>query len=325
MPYVAHAAFPLATGISPDRKMNWYTIKQVDCIEYRWKFDSDDSCHVLAGVFEDAHAALNCAKQIYVSLFYELMKQGFGIEGMGCSAYEMRFYDPEHDGNFENYVNNESFFFWNKRYAGGWLGPGVFEVNRSIDEFCDYRFMRGHIEARNDTEIDLANIDRPRFAYCQEAWEYLDTITLAENAWDHGLKMTIYCGLLEHLSDDRSKDGDMLAMLDKLVECVDSSELPPANKNSLKSFLNSGRKVSSRQRCRNLCAKYAKPEYSGYSRKKIIDDAYGVRSAFSHGEKIDRPGSPGVRYMKFIVLDVVENYMREKEGRLALDESSNEI
>lgn len=80
-------------------------------------------------------------------------------------------------------------------------------------------------------------------------------------------------------------------------------------------FLNSGRKVSSRQRCRELCAKYAKPEYGGHKCKKIINDAYGLRSAFSHGERADYFDSPCDWYMKFVVLDVVEGIMRERASR----------
>jgi hypothetical protein len=83
----------------------------------------------------------------------------------------------------------------------------------------------------------------------------------------------------------------------------------------LKSFLNAGRKVSSRQRCRDLCARYAKPTYGGIPCKKIIDEAYGLRSAFSHGTKTDFSDSPCAQYMRLIALDVVEGYMKEREGQ----------
>ena len=316
MPYVAHAAFPLNTGIPPADKGFWRTIKRINGIEYRWKFAQDCSCHVLAGVFDDPNVALACAKQIHVTLFYELLRHGFGIAGEYCGPYwERPLFHPELEPTIEGYDGNETFFFWNKHYIGRWTGPGAFEVTRSIDEFDDYQFMDVEITGYGSWRLDLANIDQRLFEYCHEAQDYLDTILLAENAGDDGLQMTIYCGLLDHLSESEDKDSDTLEVIDQLIECVEESSLPSANKSSLKSLLNSGRKVSSRQQCRNLCAKYAKPFYDGHPCKKIIDDAYGLRSAFSHGTNTRYAGSLCSTYMKFVVLDVVENYMKERRSR----------
>lgn len=315
MPYVAHAAYALTTYIDPAETNFWRTIKQVDNIEYRWKYARDGSCHVLAGVFEDPNAALNCAKEIYVTLFYQLMRQHFSIADEGCAPFEaLAPFRSGHKQASGGYDGDETFFFWNKRYIGGRIGPGVFEVDHSIDEFDDYQFMTATIQSARKPELDLIDVDQHLFTYCREAQVCLSAILLAENAGDLGLQMTIYCGLLEHLSKSADKDPETLAVIDQLIKLVDKSGLLPTRKLKLKNFLNSGRKVSSRQRCRELCAKYAKPEYGGHKCKKIINDAYGLRSAFSHGERADYFDSPCDWYMKFVVLDVVEGIMREREG-----------
>ena len=319
MPYVAHAAFQLSWGVPPEDKGFWRTIKQVDGVEYRWKFAYDGSCHVLAGVFKDPNAALACAKQVHVTLFYTLMRRTFGVgEGSQGPQWGRFLFHPERELTIEGHDGNEKFFFWNKRNVGGWTGPGVFEVERSIDEFDEYRFIFGTIaDCYGSWKLDLTDIDKPLFTYCREAQEYFDTIMFAENASDCGLQMTVYCGLLEHLSESVDKDHDTLAVINQLIEHVDESDLSPNKKDSLRSFLSSGRKVSSRQRCRDLCARYAKPDYCGHPCKEILDEAYGLRSTFSHGGKTDDADLPCVLYMKYVVLDVVEGYMREKEKRSA--------
>lgn len=317
MPYVAHAAFQLTTGIPSEDKGFWRDIKQVDGIEYRWKFAHDGSCHVLAGIFEDPNAALACAKQIHVTLFCTLLRRGLGMDKGSCAPQWERFlFHPEQEPTIEGYDGDETSFFWNKHNVGGWTGPGVFEVEQSIDEFDSYRFMSGTIgDYYGSWKLDLANIDQHLFTFCREAQEYIETILFAENVSDCGLRMTIYCGLLEHLSESGDKDPDTVEVINQLIEFVDNSKLEPKSKDSLKSFLNAGRKVSSRQRCRDLCARYAKPTYGGIPCKKIIGEAYGLRSAFSHGTKTDFSDSPCARYMRLIALDVVEGYMRERDGQ----------
>lgn len=314
MPYVAHAAFPLNTSVPPTDKGFWRTIKQTNGIEYRWKFAHDGSCHVLAGVFEDPSAALACAKQIHIALFYRLMRSSLNIAGEYSGPFwERALFYPESEPAIEGYDGSETYFFWNKQYKGGQIGPGVFEVAQSIDEFDNYQFISARITGYGSWKLDLTDIDRHLFTYNREVQDCLDTILLAENAGNCGLRMTIYCGLLDHMSESEDKDPETLEAINQLIACVDESCLSLTSKSSLKGFLSSGRKASSRQRCRNLCAKYAKPIYGGHPCKKIVDDAYGVRSAFSHGENTEDTDSPCDTYMKFVALDVVESYMRERE------------
>ena len=312
MAYVAHAAVQLAYDESPKEKNVWHFIKQNDSIEYRWKFCNDFTYHIIAGVFESATDALKCAKQLYVSLFYNLVWYGFPIADAGCNSYETRlFHDEEPEIN--GYSGDESFFFWTKHYQGGRLGPGVFEVDQSINEFDEYSFISGSITIICDSDLSFENVDAYYFLYCREAQEYFNIIMLAENAREYGMKMTIYCGLLEHLSESRDKDQDVLSMLDDLVKYVDSSELSSKKKELLKNYLNAGRKVSAKQKCIALCERYGKQNYGGFSYKKIISEAYSIRSAFSHGENCENRYSKCSAYIRILVLDVLKNYMKEKE------------
>lgn len=314
MAYVAHAAVQLSDGESQNEKNVWHFIKRNDSIEYRWKFCNDFTCHIIAGIFERATDALQCAKQLYVSLFYELVWHGVPIADAGCSSYETRLFHDE-EPKVKGYSGDESFFFWTKRHQGGKLGPGVFEVDQSINEFDEYRFFSGTLSGKRESDLNFENVDAYYFSYCREAQEYFNTIMLAENAYEYGMKMTIYCGLLEHLSENCDKEQDVLCVIDDLVKYVDGSSLSSEKKDSLKNFLNTGRKISANQKCVALCERYARQKYGGYTYKKIIGEAYSIRSAFSHGENSGNRYSACASYIKLVVLDVIKNYMREKENK----------
>jgi len=108
-------------------------------------------------------------------------------------------------------------------------------------------------------------------------------IYLAEQTHDYGMKMTIYCSILEHMAEDGNKCEASQAEIDALVNHVKDFTLSCEEKNQLISFLGSGRRLSARQKCIHLLNKFAKHSYDGYTPKKIFDEAYSLRSAFAHG------------------------------------------
>ena len=193
---------------------------------------------------------------------------------------------------------------------GGELGPGVFEVEQSIDEFDDYRFITGVLSVYYDCDLDFGKIDEYSFIYCRKSQELFDTIMLAENAADYGMKMTIYCGLLEHLSESGKKEKEVVDMIDCLINSVNqTTTLTKVQKDSLRSYLKNGKEISPRQKCKRICKKYAKESYHGVLTNSIIDNAYNNRSAFAHGDDIDYNKITYAQLLKLVVLDVVEQYM----------------
>ena len=311
MSYIAHAGIKLANDECPKEKDTWHFIKQCEGIQYRWKFSKNHTYHVIAGVFDDPHIALKCAKQLYVTLFYSFVKGGFQIADAGCLVYEGRIFKDD-DITVTGYEGDEKYFFWNKRYRGGELGPGVFEVEDSIDEFDEYPFFSVKISVTQDSDLSFSNVDEYNFTYCREAQRLFNTILLADNTYEYGMKMTIYCGLLEHLSENKDKEEDVINVIEELISNVKNTTLSKEKKDSLIGFLNTGRKVSAKQKCLTLCEKYAKRMYGGYSCKKVLDGAYSIRSAFSHGDDCEVIYSESATYIKLVVLDVIKNYMIEK-------------
>jgi hypothetical protein len=314
MPYIAHAGIKLKDGYSNIKKDEWHFIKTINDIEYRWRLTDDSVYDVIAGLFSDRIAALDCAKQLYVALLYDLLRAGFSIEDAGCRFYEPMLYVEEFDGNRDSWLANEEFFFWNKKKQGaGRTGPGVFEVENDIEEFAEYKFFDISVKKSwGDAKLDFESIDTYLFKYSREAQGLLNTVVVADSILDFGLQMTLYCGLLEHLAENAQKEPEVLQVLDQLINNVEESSLSLEQKQSLQNFLTEGKRQSSRKRIKALCQKYAKPMYNTYSTESIIGKAYSARSAYSHGNTGGY--SDEARYIKFAVLDVIKNYLREKEG-----------
>lgn len=306
MKYVAHAAVRLQDGILDEQKNRWFHIKTVADIEYRWRVCGDRFCEVVAGSFEDKFEALRCAKKMQVTLLYATIGRQISLEN--AVPYN---YAPDLDSDKTGSIEYEGSIFHRIRCIQRFAGPGVFEVDNSIDEFDDYHPLSLSISTSSTVFIDLYDIDIGSFSYNREVHDLFQSIELAENAQNFGIRMTIYCGLLEHLAKDELKDAQIQSVISELVAHVEESSLLKENQSQLVQYLEAGRNQSARQKCKKLIEQYAHENYGPYSAKKILDRAYSFRSKFSHGEMVQYDVMAS--HMKFIVLDVIKGYMCEKE------------
>lgn len=231
MKYIAHVGIELSEDANTCEKGKWYHIKKVDSIEYRWRFCSDLTYEVIAGPFDNKNKALARAKQMYITLIYSLLKGGFGISDAGCNSYEQRFYDEEYDGDIENFSKNENFFFWTPHYVGGLLGPGVFEVDDNIDQFEEYKFLTGKmLPVEYDSQMEFDNADQYVFTYNRESQALLNSVIVAQQTMEYGMKMTIYCGIFEHLSKNGLKSEAFQAEINELIKQAESCDLDSVEK-----------------------------------------------------------------------------------------------
>lgn len=314
MKYIAHAGVKLKNGVTGHTNYEWNYIKTIDGIEYRWKFGKDRTYEVVAGLFDNKSDALIRAKTMYVTLLFSLLKGQFLLDNAGCSTYEPRFFDKERDVDYDSFQKTESFFFWNKHLSGGRYGPGVYEVESSFDELEEYKFFNFKLSVSYDSDLTLDNVDEYVFVYNRKAQELMSSIVVADAEMDYGMKMTIYCSILEHLSENGKKSEAVQEEIDKIVKLVKESGLLTNEKDQLISYLNFGKELSAIQKCRKLIEKYAAPQYSKFLATKILSEAYSIRSAFSHGDSIDSDRINASHYMKYLVLDVIKGYMRELES-----------
>lgn len=314
MKYIAHAGVKLKDGVTHFANYEWNYIKTIDGIEYRWRLGKDRTYEVVAGLFDDKSDALISAKTMYITLLYSLLKGRFSLANAGCSTYEPRFFDKERDVDYDSFQRTESFFFWNKHLSGGRYGPGVYEVEDSFDEFEEYKFLGFKLSVSYDSDLTFDNVDEYVFIYNRKAQELMNSIIVADTEMDYGMKMTIYCSILEHLSEDGKKSEAVQYEIDKIVKRVKESELLASEKEQLINYLNLGKDLSASQKCRKLIEKYAAPQYGKFLSTKILSEAYSIRSAFSHGDSIDYDRIHASHYMKYMVLDVVKGYMRNLES-----------
>jgi len=153
--------------------------------------------------------------------------------------------------------------------------------------------------------------------YDSESQRLLKTVLQADSVYDIGLQMTLYCGLLENLAPENGKEIEVISVIDQLVEYIKNTKLSESQKNSLENYLCIGKKESSRKRCLMLSELYAKPKYGQYNTKDILNDAYGIRSAYSHGADCSNKYSGPAPYMKLVVLDIISGYMKAKQAIVA--------
>lgn len=316
MPFIAHVGVALSDDYTAYEKNKWFFIKNSNQLNFYWRLSEKNVYEVACLLFDDKYKALTAAKYIYCAALYNLLRKGISIKGSGCEFYAKQLYCAELDGDRENYP--ESSFFWDPHHIGGGLGPDVYEIPGTLEDFDRIYNARNigiswSVQTTNSV-LDFDNYDTAPFCYSQTAQPLLNTIIHADNAFDIGLQMTLYCGLLEHMSENGSKGADVISEIDALMQHVTKSALPDKEKASLINYLSDGKEISARQKCLKLCYKYAKEKYGPHTVKKIFNDAYSIRSKYSHGEDCSNRYSGPAPYIKLVVMDVLKGYMNDKEA-----------
>ncbi len=318
MPYVAHVGIVLSDSFTAYEKDRWVLIQQSGDLRFYRRINRSNLYEIACELFSDKEKALMMAKRMYTQALFNLLERDIHIADGGCQMYQKRIRIPELDG--DEYP--DWFFFWTPKNQGGGVGPDVYEVYNTFDDFDEiYKHIPLNLEwsiSISDLSLEFSNYDHAPFLYDEVSQYFLNKVVKADSAFDHGLKMTIYCGVLEQIADCAYKDNpgfykdkDVLCVIDRLIEQVNQSELSKEKINSLVTLLKSGKKTSARQNCKNVAKLYAKLKYGDYDTEDIISDAYNTRSSFSHGANRNKPYAGPASFMKFVVLDVIAGYFRD--------------
>ncbi len=312
MPYIAHVGIELGVRFTAYSEDQWELIQVHNNLRYHRRI-KNRIYEIVCELFDDKESALISAKSIYTQVLYNLLKNGISIVDAGCSDYERRLYNQEFDGDM---IPDWS-FYWTPDYQGGGIGPGVYKVDNSFDEFDEsycHLFFEGKLSVLQDKRsLDFRNYEYTPFLFSKTSQRILKTVLIADSVSDLGLSLTLYCGILEHLASEKYKDDDVIAVIDELLQKVNSCDLDKDKKRNLVSFLEYGKKESARKKCLRICDKYARKQYGEYKTKDIINDAYGIRSRYSHGEDCRYDGPRPALYIKYVVLDAIEGYMVDPE------------
>lgn len=116
----------------------------------------------------------------------------------------------------------------------------------------------------------------------------------------------------------KKKKGKSLNFIDHLIDITKESNLNSQQKEALINHLSVGKRKSSRSNCRTLLDRYAKDHYGEYKPRSLLNDAYALRSQFSHGEFTQDAYNESIDLFKYAILDTVVAYYKEKFGGLQL-------
>lgn len=323
MPYLAHVGIILDCDYSAYKKEHWYTYLNRKNFEIRWRFRNDFMYEVAAGPFCDRYEALKVAKYLFVTLLINFLYKKIPVQNAGLQFYEHRLYWEEHEPyahSVQEFNETEAFFFWNPKYHGDELGIGVYEIpNYSFEEISIYdppnpRPIEKAYMFDDADKLCFNNLEGVYFSFDREIQTVFVNLFEAEKSSDYGYKAEKYCGILEQLAPSYDKEQDVIAEINELIKHVQHSSLSEEQKQSIKNYLNSGKKMSSNQKCKKLVEEFGKDSYCSTDAKQILKNTYAIRSKYSHGENCRDENNSDIAKMKYLILDVIINYYRKKES-----------
>lgn len=280
MSYIVHAAVRLHINYTKYEHDKWQKIKLEEGSTINVRLTSDRKYEIASDPISDKWDAINIGKRIYTSLLIQILRYGIYVDDPGCSTYANRFYDETLDGDRQEEMP-ECQLVWKKKCSGGGIGLDIYEAD-TLDEI-DLRTNAIEVQFEQLSDSDILskiNLNQLFFDYTPITQECFATLFDADHVADLGLRMTLYCGILEKLVGEQEKASDVLAVIDELIKHVDESDLEKNKKDGLKNFLKSGKKESARGKIKKLCKQYAHVQYGEYKTTKIIEEAYSLRSFF---------------------------------------------
>ena len=321
MAFMAHVAFRLNAQFAGYDWDKWVIAKKDNDVELRRRLKEGKTLEYVAGMFADKWMALRYGKQLYVSMFLQLLRKGIRVDDAGCDSYYNRM-SLEMDGDKEDELP-ECLFIWNKNNRGGGIGLDIYEAE-SLDQIDD-RIINFTISMQAITDkLSLQFDERPEspFDYNEDTHAYLKTLYQANICSDEGIKATLYTGILEKIVgeiEERKKvkflrDQNEIDAMEQLSIQLSQMDISDESKKHLQQYLDRYRYMSAGNKVKLLCRTYGKKSYGEYSTDAIVSRAYAIRSAFAHVGQNLEDYSAKAQLIKWVVIDVVCKYLQEKNN-----------
>lgn len=313
MKFIAYASLVIQDSYDEYECDKWVGIKKEGEIEFRWRISSNNEIEVISGVYDNPLEAIACAKRMYVNLFNFLFKHQIFVVADGYDTFYYPNIFPEDELEKKYDLGDEVHFIWPVNHRCSPLGVNVFEVNDSLDEIDDH-YTKAPISFKmvvtEEKPFIFDDIDAECIDYSREASMFLHKIFLAERAKNFGDKMSIYCSMLEGLTPREEKDEVVRSEIDKLITSIDDLNVSKSEKDKIRTALENLKYISAKGRCLRTTSLYANEFYNGVNVKRIIDEAYKIRSAYSHGDEIDKSKNKNAHLITLVALDVINNYFK---------------
>lgn len=297
----------------------WHKLFKYEGKECRWRIKESGIIEFVLGNYENRFDALEDGKMLYFNILYDLHRNEFGFR-LGDSNYVTRMYHDGRGYTLDEFIKNEEWFFNSKTDTSNFLGLGVYEIDDNINDYDRYHNCYNvEIHAENNEPFKflgrIINLDR-NYKYSLQSQEIFNLISLSEKA-DEKTKILLLCQALETMGRNEKKSKDEINIIEQCTKIVMESNLKENEKNSLLGMFEGSKYISSRSKCKKVVEKYCKNEYKQFEKKKVINEAYSLRSDIIHGNKLGEDTDFSCSYyLKIIVLDTLKEWSKEQNKAL---------
>ena len=296
-------------------KGKWFELFEYKDKKCKWRIKDNGVIDFILGKYEDRYEALEDGKILYFNILYEIHRNDWRFK-LGEKNYITKMYHDDRGYTFDQFIENEEWFFNSKKDSADFLGLGVYEIDEEMEEYDEYgKFLIGKLTAV--TEKPFSFLERIKkmdsnYKYSKRTQEIFNLVRLAEKA-DEKTKILLLCQALERMGENKNRTDAEIEVLEKCIKCIDESNLTIDQKEPLKNMLRQSKKISNKNKCKNLIEKYSKYEYKQFNKMKILNDAYKLRGKITHGEELDDDTDFSCGYyLKVLVLDILKEWSRDK-------------
>lgn len=295
-------------------KEKWFELFEYKDKKCSWRIKKNGEIDFILGNYEDRYEALADGKILYFNILYEVHRSDCRFK-LGEANYMTKMYHEDRGYTLEEFIGNEEWFFNTKEDSSNFLGLGVYEIDKEIDEYDEYEkiLMREITVVTDEPFPFLEKIKKmdANYKYSKKSQEIFNLIRLAEQA-DKKTAILLLCQALETMGENKKRPQKEINVLDECINLIDKSDLTNQQKEPLKNMLSRAKSISNKNKSKNLIGKYSLYEYKQFDKMKIFNEAYRIRGKITHGEKVDyidafRCG----RYLKIMVLDILKEWSKD--------------
>ena len=295
-----------------DKWIELFKYKDKTC---NWRMKENGIIEFIIGNYEDRFQALNDGKILYFNILYDLHRNEHGFK-LGDASYITKMYHEDREYTLEKFVQNEEWFFSDKKNRANFLGLEVYEIDEDISDYDKY--YEGHnfkITAINNEPFKfldrITKLDK-NYKYSKKCQEIFNLVRLSEKA-DEKTEILLLCQALETMGINEYKSNEEIKLIDECIKKIESSELLQEQKESIKGMLQAGKQISSRKKCKKLMDQYCNKNYKTFDKNDVFTNAYNLRSQIIHGVKLDENTDFSCVYnLKLIVLDILKEWSKTK-------------
>lgn len=198
----------------------------------------------------------------------------------------------------------------------------ILEVKNNIEDYlkANYEF---ELIALQDGIFPIENFEVNELEFndlCADVFYY---INVSQNM-TYNLSIPILCSAIECMANykikEENKSKEELKAISFLINELEKNEnIDKQTKTNVLNYLSNGMKMGSKRKCIKLIKQYAKKTYHFKSDEKnylpvdIFNYCYSFRSKNTHGVKNKQANILYLQLLRYVVLDVLENILREEQ------------